>query len=100
MILVSCVIRAIGQGAAQPAIQASCLDAVGKNRSGVATSTYYLGGDIGQGIGPIVGGFVISAIVGIQGYTVLFVGCAALLLLAGIYFYHAVFQAAAKAPSQ
>ena len=56
------------QGAAQPSLQAGCINCVGRDRSGVATSTYFLGGDIGQGIGPMAGGFVLARIAGLAGY--------------------------------
>lgn len=54
MFLVAAVLRAIAQGCIQPTLQTACLKKVGKDRSGVATSTFYLGADVGQGIGPII----------------------------------------------
>lgn len=87
MILATGTLRALGQGAAQPSLQAGCINYVGRDRSGVATSTYFLGGDIGQGIGPMVGGFVLARIVGLAGYQVLFGMCATLMLAAMVYFY-------------
>lgn len=86
LILVTGVLRSLGQGAAQPALQAGCINEVGLDKSGVATSTYYLGGDISQGIGPMVGGMVVEAIAGIQGYTALFNLCGVLLLCALVFF--------------
>ena len=56
-------------------------------RSGVATSTYFLGGDIGQGIGPMVGGFLLARIAGLAGYQVLFCFCGVLMLAARGYFF-------------
>ncbi len=47
LILVSAVIRALAQGAVQPSLQAASIRKVGIEKSGVATSTYYLGGDLG-----------------------------------------------------
>lgn len=86
MILITGVLRSLGQGAAQPALQAGCINEVGLDKSGVATSTYYLGGDICQGIGPMIGGMVVEAIVGINGYTALFNICGGLLLCALVFF--------------
>ncbi len=86
-ILITGVIRSIGQGAAQPSLQAGCISAVGKERSGVATSTYYLGGDVCQGVGPMLGGLIIGNISGVAGFTALFYLCGAILLLALLYFY-------------
>lgn len=87
MILVTGILRALGQGSAQPSLQAGCINYVGRDRSGVATSTYFLGGDIGQGVGPMVGGFVLARIAGLAGYQVLFGMCGALMLAGMVYFY-------------
>ncbi|MCI8638615.1 MAG: MFS transporter [Coprococcus sp.] len=76
MIVISGILRSIGQGTAMPALQSECIKEVGKERSGVATSTYYLGGDVAQGIGPMIGG----AAVGILGYQMLFDLCGVLLM--------------------
>jgi MFS family permease len=86
LILLTAAIRALGQGAGQPALQTGCIGIVGKEKSGVATSTYYLGGDVSQGFGPMIGGFIIQTIAGINGYTTLFDICGALVLCALIYF--------------
>lgn len=87
LVLLTAVLRAIGQGAAQPSLQAGCINYVGRERSGVATSTYYLGGDIGQGVGPMLGGMILMQITGLQGYRTLFDLCGMLLLTAMVYFY-------------
>ena len=76
----------MGQGAAQPSLQAGCINEVGADKSGVATSTYYLGGDICQGIGPMLGGFVVQIFVGTAGYTAIFDVCGVLLLAAFVFF--------------
>ena len=85
MALTSCVLRAIGQGAAQPALQAGCINKVGRQSSGVATSTYYLGGDIAHGLGPMVGGWILGNMAKSQGYRFLFDLCGLLLAAAFIY---------------
>ncbi len=87
MVLATGLLRALGQGSAQPSLQAGCLNHVGRERSGVATSTYYLGGDIGQGIGPMVGGFILANIAGVAGYQFLFCSCGILMLIAMGYFF-------------
>ena len=87
MIIASGILRAFGQGAAQPSLQAGCINRVGRARSGVATSTYFLGGDIGQGIGPMVGGAILASITGLAGYQTMFLGCAGLMLLLMVYFF-------------
>lgn len=58
MFLLAAAIKALGHGAGQPSIQAACIKKVPKERRGSASGTYYLGVDIGQGIGPVIGGFV------------------------------------------
>lgn len=59
-VIVSAILRALGQGAAQPSLQAACIKKVGKEKAGIATSTFYLGADIGQGISPVIGGVIAS----------------------------------------
>ena len=86
LILLTGVIRSLGQGAAQPALQAGGINEAGIERSGVATSTYYLGGDIFQGIGPMIGGFIVEAFAGAAGYTAVFVVCGVFQLLMLVYF--------------
>lgn len=87
IILLTGVLRAIGQGAAQPSLQAGCINHIGRERSGVATSTYFLGGDIGQGVGPMIGGAILGLITGLQGYSFVFSLCGGLIIIAMIYFY-------------
>jgi MFS family permease len=83
IILIAAVCKAFGQGAAQPTIQSACIKKLGLSRSGVATSTFYIGADIGQGIAPIIGGAVASR----YGYNVMFYYCAGLFLIAIIAYY-------------
>jgi len=78
-VLISAVLRALGQGAAQPSLQAACIKKVGKSKAGVATSTFYLGADVAQGISPIIGGFV-AVLFNYQSTFVL----SALVLMAGL----------------
>lgn len=56
LVLVAAVIKALGQGGGQISLQSACIKKVDAKRVGIATSTYYIGADIGQGIGPIIGG--------------------------------------------
>jgi MFS family permease len=85
-VLLTAVLRSIGQGAAQPTLQAACIKKVGKEHSGVATSTYFLGGDIGQGIGPMLGGYLLGQISYSSGYKILFDLCGALLICVLVIF--------------
>ena len=81
MILVSSILRAVGQGSAQPSLQAGCVNYMGRDRAGVATSTYYLFSDVGQGIGPMLGGVIVGSMAGAAGYETLYWLCAGLMLL-------------------
>ena len=56
MIIIAAVLMAMGQGAGQLSLQSACIKKVDASKIGVATSTYYIGADIGQGFGPIIGG--------------------------------------------
>ncbi len=56
MILLSAVLVAIGQGTGQLSLQSACIKKVDAAKIGVATSTYYIGADMGQGLGPMLGG--------------------------------------------
>lgn len=56
MILIAAVLVAIGQGTGQLSLQSACIRKVDAAKIGIATSTYYIGADIGQGLGPIIGG--------------------------------------------
>lgn len=55
-IVVAGLLRAFGQGMAQPSVQAQIMLQEGPERSGVASSTFNLGLDIGQGVGAVLGG--------------------------------------------
>ncbi len=54
------VFKAIGVGILQPALQANCLKSVEPERRGVASSTYYIGTDLGQGMSTVAAGHLIS----------------------------------------
>ena len=75
------MLKAFGLGAVQPTLQASSMRAVPVERRGAASSTYYLGADIGQALTPVLGGIVATT----QGYHTMF-NLFALPLVAGIGF--------------
>jgi predicted MFS family arabinose efflux permease len=82
LIMASAFLKSFGQGGGQISLQAECIKKVDPSRTGVATSTYFIGADIGQGIGPSVGGAIAAA----SGYTNLFVYTAILFIIAMIAF--------------
>ena len=85
IVLLAAVVKALGQGAAQPTIQSTCLKKLDPAKSGVAAATYFIGADIGQGVGPMVGGKIAESF----GYSAMFFFCVGLLVLGliGYIFY-------------
>lgn len=61
MILLAGFIAGFGYGACQPAIQTLCMKCVPKKRRGAASSSSYIGNDLGQLLGPNVAGSMILA---------------------------------------
>ncbi len=81
-IVVAGLLRAFGQGMAQPSVQAEIMRQEGKERSGVASSTFNLGLDLGQGVGALFAGWISS----MYGYGAAFASCPFALLAALIIF--------------
>lgn len=65
---VAAILKAIGIGAVQPAVQASVMKNVSAERRGAATSTFYVGADLGQASSPYVAGKMIDT----SGYSDMF----------------------------
>nr|WP_242866326.1 MFS transporter [Clostridium ljungdahlii] len=82
MILLAAIFKAFGQGTAQPALQAECFHKLGSQKKGLASSTFFIGANLGQGLGPLLGGTIASSL----GYEWLF-NFSALALLCGIFAY-------------
>lgn len=80
LMLVSAVLKAVGQGGGQISLQSACIKKAGPGRVGVATSTYYIGADIGQGFGPMLGGYL-SAEIGYGGMFVVMAGIMVLFMM-------------------
>lgn len=94
LLIGAAVCKALGQGMAQPAFQAECIRRAGPECRGVAVSMYYLGADIGNGIAPVVGGYVADA----WGYPALNLGGAAVMGICILCFF--LFQRREKAVGQ
>lgn len=60
-LLTAGLIAGFGYGACQPAIQTLCMKCVSQKRRGAASSSSYIGNDLGQLLGPNVAGAVIVA---------------------------------------
>ncbi|WP_411680185.1 MFS transporter [Clostridium thailandense] len=83
MVLAVAILYGIGQSSLSPALQATCVKSLGPSRVGVATSTYFIGYDAGQGLGAIIGG----SIAGKFGLTFVFYICGALLSIGIVIYY-------------
>ncbi len=79
LFLAAGVLKAAGQGGGQISLQSACIRRVEPARVGIATSTYFIGADIGQGLGPVLGGRISEAF----SYRGMYLGTA-ILMLAGI----------------
>ena len=74
-VLLAALLKAVGQGGGQISLQSACIKAVDESRVGVASSTYYIGADIGNALGPVIGGWIS----GLWGYEVMFHAVAVLM---------------------
>ena len=83
MLLAAAVVKAFAQGMSQPAIQTEGLRMVRPERRGVASSTIYIGGDLGQAVGPMLGGAVAQSV----GYGIMYWICAVPIAAAWAYFF-------------
>lgn len=74
IIFIAAVTAALGMGIGSPACQTECVKKVGPERRGAAVSGYYMGCDVANTIGPMLGG----AVAGQFGCTTMYLGSAAL----------------------
>ena len=79
VILVAAVILAVGQGAGIPSMQAHSINRLGQERAGVAVSTIQIGQNLGNAVGPMLGGVLVVPL----GYKGLFSGFSLALLIGG-----------------
>ena len=80
MFACSGVLAGVGVSTAMVVYQAMAVASVEPRRRGVATSTYFIGFDVGIAVGSLIGGFVAGAF----GYTAMYLIVAAFPLAAGI----------------
>lgn len=81
-LIIASVLKSMGQGTGQISLQTECIKRVDATRIGVATSTFYIGADIGQGLGPIIGGRITANF----NYMTMFYTVAALMLVSMLLF--------------
>lgn len=67
-LLTAAVVGAFGYGAAGPVARSMAVSVVSENRRGAASSTLFVASDIGQLVGPVIGGLIIARF----GYTMMF----------------------------
>jgi MFS family permease len=79
MLIAAGILKAIGQGSGTPSIQAHSVKVLGRQRAGVASSTTFIGQDLGNAIAPILGSFVAEK----HGYGMMFYGYAAIVAVLG-----------------
>lgn len=60
--LLAAAFSAFGYGAAGPMIQAYCMKCVPPERRGAGSSAYFIGMDLGNLVGPVIGGHVAGAV--------------------------------------
>ena len=82
-LIISACFKAVGMSAGSQGIQADCIKKFGKDRAGVVSSTNFIGMDIGNVIGPILGSVVVEK----HGYRTMYWGYGALTLIAGSLIY-------------
>lgn len=58
LLIIAAAAKAMAQSMSQPALQTEALRRVIPEKRGVACSTMYIGGDLGQAVGPILGGLL------------------------------------------
>ncbi len=81
-LILASALKSLGQGTGQISLQTECIKRVDPSRIGVATSTFYIGADIGQGLGPILGGELSER----YSYMVMYLTCAALMIITMVFF--------------
>lgn len=79
IVLLAGVLKALGQGTGAPSIQAHCLKKLGRDKAGVVSSTCYMGNDIGNTVGPAIGGLIASR----TGYGFMFIMIAVSVIVIG-----------------
>ena len=83
MLILSACFKAVGMSAGSQGIQATCVKIMGKERAGVVSSTCFIGQDIGNVLGPILGSMAVEK----YGYKTMYRGYGVLTVVAGSLIY-------------
>ncbi|MBO6000137.1 MAG: MFS transporter [Lachnospiraceae bacterium] len=82
MLILSAALRSVTQVLENTTSQTTMLKSVAPERQGAATCTYYIGGDGGQAIGPMIGGLIVSA----AGYSTMWIVFAVIIAADMVWF--------------
>ena len=82
MLVLSAALRSVTQVLENTTAQTTMLKSVAPERQGAATCTYYIGGDGGQAIGPMIGGLIVSA----AGYSTMWIVFAVIIAADMVWF--------------
>lgn len=82
MVIIAGVFSGLGYGTISPACQAIAVRCVPTHKMGTGISTLFLLNDVGLGLGPILLGYVASA----MGFAPMYLGLAAVVVVAGILY--------------
>ncbi len=83
LVVLAAVFVSLGVGVNQPATQAECHRRLGHEHSGLAVASYYIGADVGNGVGAILGGVLSDK----YGFGSTFYITAAIIVVFGIFYF-------------
>lgn len=96
LFLIAAVLKAVGQGSGVPGIQSETIKKIGREKAGVVSSTCFIGQDLGNTFGPMLGGVVAEKF----GFDILFSGFALLFVLLSCGVFCAITAAEKRKPAK
>lgn len=86
LIVLAGIMKAVGQGSGVPGIQSTAIKQVGREKAGLVSSTCFIGQDLGNTLGPMIGGAVASA----TSFSALFSGFSVFFIVASCVIFYAI----------
>ncbi len=86
LIILAAIMKALGQGSGVPGIQSTTINIVGREKAGLVSSTCFLGQDIGNTFGPMLGGIIAQN----YGFKTLYSGFSIVFIIAACAIYYAI----------
>lgn len=86
LILLAAIMKAVGQGSGVPGIQSTSLKKIGREKAGLVSSTCFIGQDLGNTLGPMMGGVVAQNF----GFKALFCGYSVVFILSAFAIYYGI----------